>query len=877
MAEKEVKPDTPIVPRRRRDWGLLTLVCLAAITAVAGFGMLFSIWLQSQPPDKQQTLSLALERYIVGQRIVASKLAEHLELDPNLEAEANLIPLRDFLIGAGRVARAAEETNGSQRRRLLYEAIPYLQTAANRGFPSGRQAEGFRLLGDSLYALGRFDDAIDPYRSAVETDRTLHRQLAPRLAESLLKSNRREAEEALKLVDAYRDDISLSSSQRREAELIRIETLIMLRRWDEAAAAIEQSVRSIGPVPDASPAEGTISQVHDFRDRLRLLRAEMQINRIAGEGNGLAPQVTLSPAVSLPAIPGRDPTEQLSTVIAGLHALKLEASVRIASRARLLLARAHFLQGEPDQALVELTHVRQQRPISGEAVAAGLIEIELLADRSQGAEAVHAARYLVSELGDPRGYDGSLVPFHEFERRLVAAIEKLQQQGAYENAIDLARIVPPVFGATEALLQEGTAYREWADRTLDEARRQGREVSPRVAAIARGRYRAAGDAFAAAADLEFTSPRYVPTLWAAIEAYQQGKHFRRSLTLLEPYLRFEDRQRQPRGLLASGRALLAEGDTVSLRRAIATLEECVTEYPRDPLRYEARLLAAHALSELGELDDARALLEQNLRDGLLAPSSPVWQDSLLTLGELLYQRVHENQLLADHAVDQERRRLMSESRHLIDDALRYLNEAVERSWPQTESRSQPSRRSLHAAYLAARTHRIAARLPIMEADSSEATNVDRRRSRLASTNELRASLDRYTRLRAHLESQLDENQVEGRLPPFELAMLRNCLIGEADTLYEMNLLEDAAAAYGSVTLRFMNEPLALEGIMGHAECLRRMDRIREADSRVQQASQVLRRIPNEWNDRFQEITRYSRAEWDRLLTWMNDRIRARGV
>lgn len=856
---------------------MTAMMGIAAAAAAAGFGVLFSLYLQSRPPSKSEAMSLALERFVDGDRILASRLAERVEIAPENADETKWASLRDFLIGAGRVAEAESTAAGNERRERFYDAIAPLEAAAERGFPAGRQAEGYRLLGDSLYRLGRFGDAVGPYRSAIELDRTLHRPLAPRLARSLLRST--DPEQALEMIESYRKDLSLTPPRRREAELIRIEALMALGRWDEAADAIEATFEAAGPSPESVAVDDAAADRQAFRERLRLLRAELAIDRAFGPSGGHPGGPSGGQArgsgSTAPAKPTREPEgpdrATLDAIEQGLESLRREADADVAARARLLNARLQFLRGEPDRALGELMQVRQHRPFAGEAIAAGLTEIEMLIDRSLGGEAVQAARYLISELGNPRSYDGSLVPFSEFERRLIDAVETLQREGDFSSAIDLARVFPPVFGGTEALLQEGTAYREWADETLSRERRSGRDVSAAVAELARDRYRAAGDAFAAAAELEFTSPRYVPTLWAAIDAYQKGKHFRRSLTLLGPYLRYEQRQRKPRGLLASGRAWLAEGTTAAFRRAVDVLTECVTEYPRDPLRYEARLVAAQALAEIGELDRARQMLRENLRDGQLAPSSPVWRDSLFTLGELLYQRVHENQLLADHAVEPERRRLMAESRDVIDEALRVLDEAVTRYWEGSELPT-PSRRSLHAAYLSARTHRIAAQIPILEAETTEMTTLDRRRSRLASANELRASLERYVQLRDHLEGRLDEGDHGSRLPSYELALLRNCVIGEADTLFELERLDEAAAAYGSVTLRYMNEPLALEGILGHAECLRRLGREREADSRIRQASLVLRRIPDEWNDRFQEITRYSRDEWDRLLQWMNGRI-----
>lgn len=857
-------PESP-VPTRSRSRLTSALVAFTAIVSTLSFGALFAAWMRIDPADDDQILKLALDRFIDGDRVIAGRIAEQAEIEADNDPDGALRSLQSFLVGAGQIARGRQDTSGSERRRMLREAIPHLRSSQSRGFPPGRQAEGDRLLGESLHELGRYGDAVEPFRRAIDRDRTLGRSLIPRLAESLVRSPERRADEALEWLESYQQDLGLLPAERREAWLARVEALVELTRWQEAERSIGQA--------EASAADGpSDAATSAFRDRLKWLRGFARARRIAAEIG----QDWRSPPATWPKRDGRDLTaaevDVLDSLDLMLTELQQESDSRTAARAQLLKAQCHLLRGDPDAALVDLMLARQQRPLAAEGVAAGIIEIELLADRGSGRETVQAVNAVIRELGDVKGYDGGLVSYEDFKARLLAALQQLQRRGEYESAIDIARLLPPLFGVGQSLVYEAEAFRAWAADTAAAERRRRKDIPAAVAARVRDRYRAAGDAFAQAAELKFDQPDYVPLLWSAIEAYQAGNHFRRSLTLLEPYLRYEERSRKPRGLVALGRGRLAEGDPANLRRAIRTLDECVAEYPRDPLRYDARLLAAKARGELGEFEEARTLLLNNLRDGELAPASPIWQDSLLSLGELLAERLNDIRLRADHSVDRERRQMLTESRPIIDDAVRTLGESLERYWPGGAA-APPPRRVLHAAYLAAQTHRLAAQLPLLEAESAEMTAVDRRRSRLASAGELRAALDHYRRLRGHLEARIEEGNDEGRLPPFESTLLRNALVGEADTLFELNQFDEAAIAYSSITMRHMNEPLALEGILGHAQCLRRLGRDQEADSRIRQASLVLRRIPDEWNDRFQEVTRYSRNEWGRFLDWMNGRIR----
>ena len=159
--------------------------------------------------------------------------------------------------------------------------------------------------------------------------------------------------------------------------------------------------------------------------------------------------------------------------------------------------------------------------------------------------------------------------------------------------------------------------------------------------------------------------------------------------------------------------------------------------------------------------------------------------------------------------------------------------------------------------------------------SFEGGKVDaaKRSLRAKADQELQTALDSFVRLSKHLAT-LEE---ERRLPVAEQAMLRNCLLAEADVLREMERWEDASSAYRAVELRYMNEPPALEAILGRATCAKELGRPREADMLIRQASIVLQRIPNEWNDRFAETTRFDRAGWQDLLGWMNRRIYNQGA
>ena len=296
-------------------------------------------------------------------------------------------------------------------------------------------------------------------------------------------------------------------------------------------------------------------------------------------------------------------------------------------------------------------------------------------------------------------------------------------------------------------------------------------------------------------------------------------------------------------------------------KAIDSFETCIVEFPRDSLRYDARLLSAQAHSELGELDKSRALLIDNLQDGDLTPESPAWRDSLLSLADILYRKCYENHLLALHSDEAKRLELLKENQPLLERTMRRLDEAVQRYWPDPRTES--------SAYLLARTHVLASQWPQYEAESPDILDAARRSLRAKIDSELKAALDGFAVLKQHLL----EREETDRLSPSAETMLLNCYLSEADTLRELNMLDDAATAYRAMSLRYMNEPPALEAILGQARCVRDMGRDREADLLIRQAAIVLERIPEQYDEEFEKITRYNREGWQQLLTWMNDGIK----
>lgn len=929
MADEE-NPKTEAAPRRSKS-AILTsptvLIGAAGLASLLGFVAIVSIWMHSSPPSGHDRLRLAQEQYLSGEIIVAGKLAEQVQLDPPSDAEATdadssgEVPpaepsgaetpsgngeadsneddedaepedpaqvwraLKSFLVGAGMVERARLADTRAERRTLMSEAILVLQESEQLGFPGGRDAEGHRMLGEALLDVGRFDDAANSLRRAIDRDLTLQAEWTPAIAKAELQGGGANPKGALKTIQNYLTLPSLNTKQRRDGELLELEAQLALGRWREVGPRIQDALAKVNDASLASQAE-----LADYHDQLRLLDAQRQVEATI-QKFAVDPLATPDPNLTSVdiALAKRQRrlalAEAFAPALLQLTQLHREAPPKLAAQAKLLAARAFVAQGEIQQAISQLTSIRQQRPFGAEGLAASISEIELLSDEGRGVEVLQTTRYVVREVRSEEEYDGAIVSLPEFKRRMKAALDRLRDNGSFETAIDTSRALPPLFTRSVALKQEGLSYLSWAKSTMNEGRESNGNVNREISRLARSRYRSAGDALENAAKLEFNTENYLPLLWSAIEAYQTGRHFSRSIDLLQPYLRYEERRRKPRGLIAYGRALLANGEP---NRAIDALETCIVEFKRDPLRYDARLMAALAALELHNkeirekaktnvnididplaiarevatredayLARAKSLLRQNLEDLELRPNSPAWRDSLVTLGNLLYEQLAATELGTDELSPEDQLLLVRQSEPTLRDAIRVLKEVTERYWPSRDAES--------AAYFLARCHRLSAHWSKIKAGTPGMLDAARRAARQRGEDELVQALAGFAKLRSLYENYEEEH----RLDINEDTMLRNCMISEADTLLALNRLNEAETAYRSISLRYRDEPIALEAFLGQVECARKLGRNREAELLVQQALVVLDRIPPDLEPQFETMTRFDRREWGLYLNWMD--------
>jgi TolA-binding protein len=258
-------------------------------------------------------------------------------------------------------------------------------------------------------------------------------------------------------------------------------------------------------------------------------------------------------------------------------------------------------------------------------------------------------------------------------------------------------------------------------------------------------------------------------------------------------------------------------------------DECVERYPKNPIRYQARLISSQARIELDDLEAAEEPLIENLDNDLLTPASMEWRLSLFELSKLLY-------------LEQK-----------WDEAERRLTEAVRR-YPE-------DRLSLEGRYLLAETLR-------------QQAERDRNRSATTAVESLRVGAARsaLARLRdAHARTEealagLQQLSREVELTPMDLALQRNAAFLRANLLAELARYDEASKAFMEFINRYYGRPETLDAYLALATVFRRMDQEGEARTAVAQAYETLQSLPPDAV--MAHTSAGSIADWQNLLTWL---------
>lgn len=497
-----------------------------------------------------------------------------------------------------------------------------------------------------------------------------------------------------------------------------------------------------------------------------------------------------------------------------------QLSTSVSRESDYLKALITELMGFKEKAILQYSDLRRSHGTSEAGIAAAFAEGDLLQSEGNDDEALEAYRRGLEAIDDPTTYRSRLLPLQFAKQRTLSAHHRLLERNRYDAANQMTDWIGVLLGPTQQLVLRADTLQRWGNVLVAQGEAEGIKGRSKVLQ-GRKRLREAGVAYEQLAEARFATNDFIEDLWTSAELFQKGQSYTEAIRVLERYLRNEPVKRNALALLRLGEAQLARGQDDA---AIATLQECLEFHEDDATSYRARLICAQAHRMRSDYAEAEALLRHNLTRTALGTEAPEWRDSKFELGHLL----------ADAGRN--------------DDAISELEEAVAR-YPQ-----DPQTR--WARYQIALSHRQAAREPLTRLRAAKTVN-EREQARAEAYEHLEAAL-------AMFQSVQREITMADTADTLDRSTLRNCYMLGGNVLFELERYEDARQSFASVSTLYQNEPYMLEALVHIYYCWRRQDDRPKAMGVVQQAQQLLKRLPEDAD--FATSTNMNRAQWASLLT-----------
>lgn len=786
----------PAAPPGTRPFGwllgnwLTALVAALAVVALIGAAWTARIVFAPRPqPAREDPVGRAIAAIEAADYAEAERWAQQFPAqdDPNANPAGQA-----YVLGA-LAARQAQYADERSRHRLAQEAVRRLGEARVRGFPHGHELRGRLLLAENLLWAGEPASARSLLHETLESHPSQGPRIRRLLVQACIQCTPARLAEALAEIDRVLSDPAASADDRIAALVQRAE--ILLRQGDESAAL--QSLALV-PAGGSRSAEVAVLRARAWLAQARKLRGRADTQDQAGQSLEWAVQ-TLRPLAE--GLPLELPTRQANYLLG------------------LCLAEG----GRTREALEQLQRTRMLFPSTADGVLADLEQADLLRQSGASDSALEAYLRVLQGWGRPGEFVHGWVTVAEVHRRVLAAYQAYLQAQQFDSAIRLAEAMEPLFPPERQRQALAEAFRA-----------RGRHVRGQQAGLAEEKataaqpsplkdLRRAGALYAELAQMRYATRQYPEDLWEAASCLLEGHDFEQAARLFKEYLAHEVRQRQAPAMLGLAEALLALDH---LDEAIATLRQCVAMYPRDMAVFRARILAAQALADKGQPDDARRLLEENLEGPVLTPASLEWRDSLFALGRLLY------------------------GQQQYEEAAQRLDEAVRR-YPDAPQ-------ALVARYLLAECSRQAARSEAKRLESERVENV-----RVARYQKIRQLLAAAAEQFQEAQKALARQQEQRALSPLEKAALRNARFALGDVMYGLGRYDEAIRAYRQTIQRYQSSPEVLEAYLQIARAFRQLNQPQEAQAALQQARSVLARLKGDPS--LAQLTNYTGQQWEELL------------
>lgn len=787
-----LRPFQPLLARFAPYRTIATFIFLVLLTSTLGS----YVWYANRRAERLESISLqtALEALDEANYGEARRQAHLLNHSSRAIAKSGGPA---FILGA--IATVQAENPDEPNRDELYRlAVSYLHEARNQGFPPGRQAQGLSLLGSCLLAQRKFPEAAQEFERALRVASEYSEKLdvnGTRLKLAWAYGSLREHNNALvaEHLQKMLSEPGLPDDTRFQAICLRTQLLIQA---DEASSAREQLK--------------AFTEEESQRPKAVLLRGHVDLL--------LARRASLDPTTRQQLLD--DSHERFRTLLS-----QPESSTATQAEASYLLGLCLEAQGQDRGAREQFNQTRRLFFSEPQSLAASLREGQLLMREGNFNVALDRLAEVVQLITENSSEPNRWLTSGECREVLLKVFSDLTEQQKFPQAFELLDVIRPLSQDGLVTALDANLQAQWGEQLVQLAAQSPRQDQGLIKKAER-RFRAAGQAFADLAEERFDQAEYPADLLQSGRNYLRGQSFRQAAVMFRSYLQNEvSGKERADAYVWMGEAYLAMGHTPA---ALDVLKECLTKFPTDPARYQARLLASQAYLLSDDVDSAERMLRENLEGDGLTPASLEWRDSLFALGRLMH--LDERYL---------------EAAEVLDEALQRYPEDAE---------------SVEARYLAADCCWNLARQQLGAQSSAELES-----TRSAYARQVRrflyAAREHYTRTMETLEREVEQRE----LPPLQDAILRNCYFGRAAVLLDMENYEEALAAYRTAITHYQNAPEVLEAYVQMAECYRQMQQPQEARSAIQQAKGVLARLPADAP--FALVTSRSRQQWTTFLDW----------